>query len=194
MDAQQNTSKKDFSPLAIITQWHNKSDFTAAWHGSNWHQKLLNITPKVLKPTLALIPFSWQKKLIVPILHKVFAEALEEELFACLEEQWLKLSITDLDLHWLFSIKDNQFIMQAANKQSESDVSFSANGNDLLLIAARHEDPDTLFFQRRLLIEGNTALGLEIKNLIDSIDTSELPNLFNQTLQTSAKWLAPVSV
>jgi predicted lipid carrier protein YhbT len=33
------------------------------------------------------------------------------------------------------------------------------------MIAARKQDPDTLFFQRRLVIEGDTELGLYVKNL-----------------------------
>jgi predicted lipid carrier protein YhbT len=43
------------------------------------------------------------------------------------------------------------------------------------LIAGRKEDPDTLFFQRRLSIEGDTELGLEVKNLMDSVDLDALP-------------------
>lgn len=167
------------SPLSLFSTWDK----------SKLHQKFVNLIPKVLKPSLALVPFAWQQKILLPILHKVFAEALEEEAFDCLAGKWLKLSVIDLDLHWLFSLSDNRFVMQAVDNSVEADVSFSANGDDLLLIAARHEDPDTLFFQRRLLIEGNTALGLEIKNLIDGIDTSELPDLFNQALQFSAKCL-----
>lgn len=167
------------SPLSIFSTWDK----------SKLHQQLMDLVPKVLKPSLALVPFAWQQKTLLPILHKVFAEALAEQAFDCLQGKWLKLSVLDLDMHWLFSLSDNQFIMKPANNSVEADVSFSANGNDLLLIAARHEDPDTLFFQRRLLIEGNTALGLEIKNLIDGIDTSELPELFNQALQFTAKCL-----
>jgi len=35
--------------------------------------------------------------------------------------------------------------------------------------ALRREDPDTLFFTRRLVLEGDTALGLEIKNTLDAL-------------------------
>ena len=35
--------------------------------------------------------------------------------------------------------------------------------------ALRREDPDTLFFTRRLVLEGDTALGLEIKNALDAL-------------------------
>jgi predicted lipid carrier protein YhbT len=37
-------------------------------------------------------------------------------------------------------------------------------------LAERKQDPDQLFFQRRLVIEGDTELGLGLKNLLDSLD------------------------
>lgn len=37
-------------------------------------------------------------------------------------------------------------------------------------LATRAEDPDTLFFQRRLTIEGDTETGLHLKNLLDALD------------------------
>lgn len=39
-------------------------------------------------------------------------------------------------------------------------------------LAERKQDPDQLFFQRRLVIEGDTELGLALKNLLDSLDWS----------------------
>ncbi|HEX9812240.1 MAG TPA: SCP2 sterol-binding domain-containing protein [Burkholderiales bacterium] len=41
---------------------------------------------------------------------------------------------------------------------------------DFLALVRRREDPDTLFFQRRLCIEGDVEAGLHVKNLIDSLD------------------------
>lgn len=37
-------------------------------------------------------------------------------------------------------------------------------------LAERQQDPDQLFFQRRLVIEGDTELGLRLKNLLDSVE------------------------
>ncbi|MEF1206178.1 ubiquinone anaerobic biosynthesis accessory factor UbiT, partial [Photobacterium damselae] len=71
----------------------------------------------------------------------------------------------------------------------QEDVSFSGECNDLVLIAARKEDPDTLFFQRRLRIEGDTELGLEVKNLMDSIDLESLPAPVQFVLQQSADFI-----
>jgi hypothetical protein len=40
---------------------------------------------------------------------------------------------------------------------------------------AGQEDPDTLFFSRRLAMEGDTELGLLIKNTLDAIDGALFP-------------------
>ena len=56
-----------------------------------------------------------------------------------------------------------------------AEVAFRASAYDFYLIARRIEDPDTLFFNRRLRIEGDTELGLVVKNSIDAIDWQNLP-------------------
>ncbi|GAL10696.1 putative lipid carrier protein [Vibrio astriarenae] len=68
-------------------------------------------------------------------------------------------------------------------------MSFSGSLNDLVLIAGRKEDPDTLFFQRRLSIEGDTELGLEVKNLMDSIDLDSLPKAMQVMLNQLADFV-----
>jgi predicted lipid carrier protein YhbT len=49
------------------------------------------------------------------------------------------------------------------------DVVVRAGARDYLALALRREDPDSLFFARRLVIEGDTALGLAVKNALDSL-------------------------
>ena len=49
------------------------------------------------------------------------------------------------------------------------DVTVRATLADYLALARRREDPDTLFFTRRLVLEGDTELGLEIKNALDAL-------------------------
>lgn len=50
------------------------------------------------------------------------------------------------------------------------DVRIHGSLDDFWLLATRAEDPDTLFFQRRLAIEGDTETGLTLKNLLDALD------------------------
>ena len=51
-----------------------------------------------------------------------------------------------------------------------ADVCISGNIDDFWKLASRREDPDTLFFSRRLCIEGDTETGVHIKNLLDALD------------------------
>jgi predicted lipid carrier protein YhbT len=51
-----------------------------------------------------------------------------------------------------------------------ADVRISGKVEDYWQLATRREDPDTLFFSRRLCIEGDTETGLHVKNLLDALD------------------------
>ena len=50
------------------------------------------------------------------------------------------------------------------------DVRISGTVDDFWRLATRAEDPDTLFFSRRLSIEGDTETGVHVKNLLDALD------------------------
>ncbi|WP_246028844.1 ubiquinone anaerobic biosynthesis accessory factor UbiT [Litorilituus sediminis] len=150
---------------------------------------IINIMPKILKPSFSLLPFSAQKSALIPALSSVFREALEDGDFEFLQDKWLKISVTDLGLNWWLSYDHDRLIMASPDAAIQEDVSFSANGDDLILIAGRKQDPDTLFFQRRLKIEGDTELGLEVKNLIDAIDIDQLPSTVHNLVEFSANFI-----
>ncbi len=62
-------------------------------------------------------------------------------------------------ISWFFSCGPrNEILMQ---KSAQTDVCIRGNLCSFILLAARKEDPDTLCFQRDLVIEGDTDLGLE---------------------------------
>lgn len=152
-------------------------------------EKLIKVMPKILQPSLRFVPFSSQKSLLIPALHSIFSEAITDGDFEFLQDKWLKISIIDLQLNWWLSFDQDQLIMASSKDNITEDVSFSANGDDLVLIAGRKQDPDTLFFQRRLKIEGDTELGLEVKNLIDAIDIEQLPSSIHDLVDFSANFL-----
>jgi O2-independent ubiquinone biosynthesis accessory factor UbiT len=70
-----------------------------------------------------------------------------------------------LKLH--FTLHERGF---RAERSGPADVTFSASAADFARLALRLEDPDTLFFNRRLLSEGDTDLGLGIKNMLDAVE------------------------
>ncbi len=155
--------------------------------------RMIEVMPKILRPSLRLLPFKAQKAVLLPALTSVFREALEDGDFEFLQDRWLKIAIIDLELTWWLSFDENKLIMASKDEMAENnkseDVSFSATGDDLVLIAGRKQDPDTLFFQRRLKIEGDTELGLEVKNLIDAIDIDQLPSSVHSLVDYSANFL-----
>ena len=65
----------------------------------------------------------------------------------------------------------------------KDDVCISGESLDFILLATRQADPDTLFFQRRIRIEGDTELGLGVKNTMDSMDWDDLPLPLRRLLQ-----------
>ncbi|VEB02693.1 lipid carrier protein [Klebsiella pneumoniae] len=101
-----------------------------------------------------------------------FRQALAEGELEFLEGRWLSIHVRDIGLLWYTSVVDGRLVV---SQQADADVSFSADASDLLMIAARKQDPDTLFFQRRLVIEGDTELGLYVKNLMDAIELEQMP-------------------
>ncbi|MGF1697645.1 SCP2 domain-containing protein [Vibrio kyushuensis] len=135
--------------------------------------QLVQNAASILRSPVHFLPQIVQKKALLEAMKAVFKEALEDGDFEFLEDKWLKVEVRDMELCWYISYQQEKLIV--ADNPVTEDVSFSGDLNDLVLIAGRKEDPDTLFFQRRLSIEGDTELGLEVKNLMDSVDLELLP-------------------
>lgn len=148
---------------------------------NNLHHQLVKNAPKMLSLPSALLPFFVQKKLLGELLARLFKEAIEDGDLEFLTDKWLKVEVTDLKLAWYLSFSEDKLVI--AESSAQVDVTFSAEVNELILIAGRKEDPDTLFFQRRLSIQGDTELGLEVKNLLDNIDFDNQPELLKQAIQ-----------
>ena len=57
------------------------------------------------------------------------------------------------------------------------DLAFRANLSAFIQLLALQEDPDTLFFKRELSVEGDTELGLYVKNMLDAVEWPRLHKL-----------------
>ncbi|BCK21796.1 hypothetical protein VCSRO51_2164 [Vibrio cholerae] len=149
--------------------------------------QLVQNAASILRSPIHLLPQNVQKKALLDAMGLVFREALQDGDFEFLEDKWLKVEVKDMELRWFISYQNDKLVV--ADKPVAEDVSFSGNLNDLVLIAGRKEDPDTLFFQRRLSIEGDTELGLEVKNLMDSVDLQQLPKALQILLHQLADFV-----
>jgi predicted lipid carrier protein YhbT len=81
------------------------------------------------------------------------------------------IHIRDLGLRAYLAVGPEGF---AAQVNAQADVTFTASAEDYARLALRLEDPDTLFFNRRLTIEGNTDLGLRVKNMLDALELEQV--------------------
>ena len=134
--------------------------------------RLVHFGPSLMSVPVKLAPFALKRQVLEQVLSWQFRQALAEGELEFLEGRWLSIHVRDIGLLWYTSVVDGRRVV---SQQADADVSFSADASDLLMIAARKQDPDTLFFQRRLVIEGDTELGLYVKNLMDAIELEQMP-------------------
>jgi predicted lipid carrier protein YhbT len=81
------------------------------------------------------------------------------------------IRVKDIGISLHFTVTPRGFAPDAVSRNgSAPDLTISASARDFLLLLSRREDPDTLFFSRRLVSEGDTELGLTVKNLLDALD------------------------
>lgn len=98
--------------------------------------------------------------------HFLRGQALEDRLHE-LEGKKLSILVTDIPVDFRFTIRDSKLHRTVTDKW---DARISGELASFWLLATRAEDPDTLFFNRRLNIEGDTETGLYIKNILDAIE------------------------
>lgn len=122
--------------------------------------------------------------------NALLASQLQDGDLDFLEGRTMRIRIRDLGYDWGISKLGGQLVFIPGSDSDDGCI--SGDSREFLLLASRREDADTLFFQRRLVIEGNTELGLQVKNLIDSIDLSELPGLFNHAVNAGADFAEAV--
>ena len=127
------------------------------------------------------IPYPVQKQVLSLVLNQAFREPLHHGELDFLEGAKVRIRVTDLNIDWLISVGSDSFI--PIERELEDDVRISGESPDFILLATRQADPDTLFFQRRIRIEGDTELGLGVKNTMDSMDWDDLPLPLRRLLQ-----------
>ena len=105
----------------------------------------------------------------------VKTKLLPEDSLALLEGRTFQVDILDIGNCISFSFRDGLFRPLFIAPETP-DLVFRANLSAFLQLAIRQEDPDTLFFNRTLIIEGDTELGLVVKNMVDAM---EWPQVFS---------------
>ncbi|OOY49573.1 ubiquinone anaerobic biosynthesis accessory factor UbiT [Solemya velum gill symbiont] len=106
-------------------------------------------------------------------LNKIFATAIAEEELDFLNDNVFQVRVDGIPMEFDLTLKNDK--LKLSHVSDQWDLRITGSAYDFMLLAARREDADTLFFQRRITTEGDTELGLYLKNFLDSLDLSDLP-------------------
>ncbi len=128
--------------------------------------------PQPLGALLSRLPPYPGSLMLVTALNVGLADQLPEDVRALLAGKKLRIHVRDAQLTFDFTWSGDGFAARSAG--GPADLTITASAYDFLQLAQRREDPDTLFFSRRLSMEGDTELGLVVKNALDAM---ELPVL-----------------
>jgi predicted lipid carrier protein YhbT len=79
----------------------------------------------------------------------------------------IRLHVSDAGVTLTFCVTPRGF---APSGVANPDLTLTATAQDFLALTLRREDPDTLFFSRRLVMEGDTEFGLFVKNTLDALE------------------------
>jgi len=128
--------------------------------------------PAPVRRILSRLPARPGAWLFATGLNTVLSPHLDADVRQRLLRKRLRLAVLDAGVAFDVAWQGRAFA--AATGAGEPDVVIGATLHDLGLLAMRREDPDTLFFSRRLVMEGDTELGLLVKNTLDAIDPATL--------------------
>ena len=143
------------------------------------------VLPTPLTLPLKALPAFVHNKVLVTTLNRVFTKELKEGELDFLQGKIVHISIEDAGIGYRFTLDNNKLV--AADKSCSPDLVLQGTIYNYLLLASRQEDTDTLFFSRRLHMQGDTELGLYVKNFLDGMDmdSHKIPAYLESVLQKS---------
>jgi len=130
------------------------------------------VIPTPLARVLSLVPSYPQRLAFVTGLNLLLLRHLPADVLEALEHRRLRIVVRDAGTSFDFELARGRFATLSGHEPP--DLCITANAYDFLLLTQKKVDPDTLFFSQRLAMEGDTELGVLVKNTLDAI---ELPVL-----------------
>lgn len=128
--------------------------------------------PRPLALPFSLLPDAICSRLVATILNQALAAQLKEGELDFLNRRSLTVRVRDAGISIHLTVEGRK--LRVATAHAADDLSIEASVYDFLRLVGQQEDPDTLVFQRRLVMQGDTELGLEVKNFLDGLDVDSL--------------------
>ena len=128
--------------------------------------------PQPVSTLLSRLPKYPHSLIFSRAINLALGTKLQDPVWQPLQGKHICIKVRDAGIAFHFTLARNG--LAARHAVAQPDLVISASAQDFVLLALRKEDPDTLFFSRRLVMEGDTELGLLVKNTLDGM---ELPPL-----------------
>ncbi|MDH5612880.1 MAG: SCP2 sterol-binding domain-containing protein [Gammaproteobacteria bacterium] len=131
----------------------------------------ISSSPRLPKPfslPLKILPQALHNRFLATVINRILVDDLDAGELDFLQDRSVAIEVSDLGLSYQLMLSGNR--LMGANIHAENDLTIRASLYDFMSMASRQVDPDTLVFQRRLVMEGDTELGLALKNYLDGMD------------------------
>lgn len=140
--------------------------------------------PRRVAPLLRMLPSRWQHHVLKTAMTHVLAAPGRDGSLDFMRDRRIAIEVEDLRLRWVIELRGDQYCVT----DGDADVSVWGSVTDLLLLAGRLEDADTLFFQRRLRLTGDTELGLTARNMLDRMPWESIPLALRIVMNRGARF------
>jgi O2-independent ubiquinone biosynthesis accessory factor UbiT len=120
-----------------------------------------------LRSLVARLPVAPPSLLAARLLDRALLPRLPQDARRLLEGHCVELVVTDFGLRVRLHITPAGFA--GAGEGSEAALRIAATAANYLRLLRGEDDPDRMFFERTLVMEGDTELGLVLKNTLDAI-------------------------
>lgn len=143
------------------------------------------VFPATLSLPLRMIPSFFHNRALVAALNSVFHDDLKAGELDFLQDRIILITIEDAGIEYRFTLREDRLV--PADESMTPDLFLKGTIYNYMLLASRREDTDTLFFSRRLLMQGDTELGLYVKNFLDGMDmdSHKIPGYLESMLRKS---------
>lgn len=143
------------------------------------------LLPKPLALPLRALPAPVHSRTLVTMLNRLFDDSIRAGELDFLLGRLVGISIEDAGVEYRLTFDGNRLV--AGDRMRTPDLALKGTLYNYMLLASRVEDTDTLFFSRRLHMQGDTELGLYLKNFLDGLDMDsyKIPAMFESVIRKS---------
>jgi len=124
--------------------------------------------PAPLSFPLKMVPSSIHNRVLVTAINRLFQQDLADGELDFLQDRTVHITVEDIGIEFRLTLHQGKLI--TADNRQKPDLILKGTVYNFMLLASRREDTDTLFFSRRLHMQGDTELGLYVKNFLDGMD------------------------